>query len=320
MSRACCLLGLAAALMAAGALGQEKKPAAAPRRDAAKPGQSAAAADEQAIRATAVAFVKAFNAGDSKALAALWTANADYLNERGQAFQGRAAIEKEYRTLFEQQPGLTMKLDIGSIRLLGPTIAIEDGQATIEAGGRRLSQNRYTAVHTKEEGRWLISAVRDMPGAEAAEGGLRELEFFVGDWTAKRDETTVKTNCKWAVGKRFLLRTYEVTEENGKQAESRSGLQIIGWDPASRQIRSWTFDSTGGHGQGLWSPIEGGWKIESEGVLADGAATTSTELIERVNDNIIGWQSIHRTAGGQPLADTEQVVLERVQTNRKTAQ
>ena len=129
---------------------------------------------------------------------------------------------------------------------------------------------------------------------------------------ARRDDRTVTTHCKWAAGKRFLLRTYVASEKEHPDVPSRTGLQIIGWDPASRQIRSWTFDSTGGHGQGLWTRADGGWTIESEGVLADGSPTTSTELIERVSDNIIGWQSINRTVGGQPLPDTEQVVLERV--------
>ena len=52
--------------------------------------------------------------------------------------------------------------------------------------------------------------------------------------------------------------------------------------------------------------------IESEGVLADGALSSSTELLRLVGDNILGWQSVDRVAGSQPLADTEEVVLERV--------
>lgn len=307
-----CCIGLIVLAMTVGARGQDKKPAAAPRREPPKPAPSAASPDEQAIRATAQAFVKAFHAQDAKALAALWTANADYLDERGQRIEGRQAIEKEYAALFEKRPGLEMKLDIDSLRMLSATTAVEDGRSTLQAGGRTVSKNRYTAIHVKEGGRWLLASVRDLPDAEDLAGGLSELEFFIGDWVARRDETTVKTTCKWAAGKRFLLRTYTATSPEHPDVASRTGLQVIGWDPASRQIRSWTFDSTGGHGQGVWRRVAGGWAVESQGVLADGDPTSSTELIEQVNDNVLGWQSVDRMAGGEPLPDTEQVVLERV--------
>lgn len=309
-------LAFVAVAAAAGAFAQEKKPAAATRREVAK---TDAAAEEKAIRATADAFVKAFNAGDAKALAAMWTADGDYVGENGESRKGREAIEKEYEALFAKHLGLKIKLDIESIRLVDASTAVEDGHSTVVADGRPVSQNRYTAIHVKANGHWLLSAVRDMAGAEAAEGGLKDLEFFVGDWVARRDEREVRSNCKWAIGHQFLLRTYEVVDPEQREAPQRTGWQIIGWDPAIRQIRSWNFDSTGGHGQGLWTQVEGGWSIETEGVLADGSPTTSTDLIERVDDNILGWQSIHRTAGGQQLPDTEQVVLERVAASAKTA-
>jgi hypothetical protein len=32
-----------------------------------------------------------------------------------------------------------------------------------------------------------------------------------------------------------------------------SGFQMIGKDPASRELRSWTFESAGGFGEATWS-------------------------------------------------------------------
>jgi uncharacterized protein (TIGR02246 family) len=305
-------LGLIGVAIAATALAQEKKPAAAPRREQAKPAKTVASADEEAIRATAEAFAKAFNSYDAQALGALWTADADYTDENGQTYHGRAAIEKEYAELFKQHPDMTIKIDVQSVRVLNPTTALEDGRSALVAQGRTISQARYTAVHVKESGKWLLSAVRDMTDAGSADANFQALDFFVGDWVAHGETVSVKTTCKWAVGKKYLLRTFVATAHD-KETPERSGLQIIGFDPASRQIRSWTFDSSGGHGQGLWTAVDGGWAIESEGVLADGTPTASTELIERVDNNVMGWQSINRTAGGQQLPNTEQVVLERVE-------
>jgi uncharacterized protein (TIGR02246 family) len=314
--------GLMVVLVVGAALAQEKKPAA-PRREPARPAKAAASPDEQALRATADAFVKAYNSGDAQALGALWTADADYTDENGQTFHGRAAIEKEYAELFKEHPGMTIKVEIQSLRVLNATTALEDGRAAIVAEGHTISQARYTAVHVKENGKWLLSAVRDMPDMGSADGNFLALDFFVGDWVAHGETVSVKTSCKWAVGKKFLLRTFVVTSRieeaaEKKEASEKSGLQIIGFDPATRQIRSWTFDSSGGHGQGLWTAVDGGWAIESQGVLADGTPTASTDLVERVNDNIVGWQSVNRTAGGHQLPDTEQVVLERLEPRPDT--
>lgn len=305
-------LGLAAASMAAATLlAQEAQPTTAAGGDA----SSTESADVKAIRATAVAFERAFDAGDAKAVAALWTQQGDYVDENGQVSQGRKAIEKKYASLFEQVPGMKMKISIASIRLLGPNVAMEDGSAAlISEEGHTISASRYAAVHTKEQGKWLLSAVRDMPLETSAKDALNALERFVGDWVAQRNEATVHTHCQWIAKGRFLERTYTVQK---KDEAVISGTQIIGWDPAAQRIRSWTFDSTGGHGQGAWTAVEGGWIIESEGVLADGSLTSSTELLRLVDDNVLGWQSVDRIAGGQPLADTEEVVLERVVGSKK---
>lgn len=297
--------GLALASMAGAALmADEKKPAAAVR-----PAATAKSNDEEAIRATAAAFLKAFDAADAKALAALWTPAGDYIDENGQSCQGREALEKKYASLFRDHPGLKMTIEIGSIRLLGPNAAMEDGKTVLETpDGRKISASRYTAIHAKENGKWLISAVRDMPLEATSKDALKALSHFVGDWVAKRDDATVQTHCEWIADQHFLQRTYKVEK---KGAEVSSGMQIIGWDPGLQKIRSWTFDSTGGHGEGEWTAVDGGWMIESAGVLADGELTASTDMLRQVEDNIIGWRSVDRVAGGQRLSDTEEVVLER---------
>jgi hypothetical protein len=61
----------------------------------------AAESDDTAIRATAEAFVKAFNRGDAKAVAGLWTEKGTMADERGEIFKGRKAIEAQYAALFK---------------------------------------------------------------------------------------------------------------------------------------------------------------------------------------------------------------------------
>jgi uncharacterized protein (TIGR02246 family) len=115
---------------------------------------AAANDDLAAIREAAAEFVAAFNHKKAKALAALWTENGDYIDESGQVFSGRAAIEKEYRTFFKANKGVKLKLAIDSLRLLSPAAAIEDGRVILDplpAGAPAIS--KYTTVHVKVDGK-----------------------------------------------------------------------------------------------------------------------------------------------------------------------
>ena len=119
-------------------------------------------ADEQAIRTAADDFVKAFNAGDAKAVGTLWALDAEYTDELGQSIQGRAAIEKEYADLFKQNPGATMTVDIESIRFLGSDTAMEKGIAKVTlAKGDATTAARYAVVHAKRDGTWSMVVARD---------------------------------------------------------------------------------------------------------------------------------------------------------------
>ena len=58
--------------------------------------EAAASPDEAAIRALVAEFVRAYNAGDAPAIAALCTDDAQITAEEGRAVTGRAAIEERF--------------------------------------------------------------------------------------------------------------------------------------------------------------------------------------------------------------------------------
>ena len=66
-----------------------------------------AAADDQAIRATANAYTKAFNAGDAKALGSLWTEDAEYTDEEGRTSLG-GSNRKRLRVALQTTSGATL--------------------------------------------------------------------------------------------------------------------------------------------------------------------------------------------------------------------
>ena len=256
---------------------------------------------ESEIRATAAAFVEAFNRGDAHAVADLWTADGTEGDESGTIYKGRPAIEAQYAELFKQHPGARMEVAVKTIEFPSRSTAIEDGAAQVEverAGPPRAS--RYTAVHVKQDGKWLMASVREssieLPSNFAR---VESLDWLVGTWKAERDGTALQTTVHWIANKSFLERDYTIRKDG---IPFSSGKQIIGWDAKAGQIRSWSFDGAGGYGTGLWTATPDGWRIESTGVMADGTPTSSVDLVIRVpgEDNVLGWRSIAQTRAGPP--------------------
>ena len=106
----------------------------------------------------------------------------------------------------------------------------------------------------------------------------------------------------------ILARNYAVTQ-SGK--ETSTGLQIIGVDPSTGQITSWSFSSDGGHAVGLWAPHENGWIVESSGVLKDGSETSATHILSRKDKDTLLWKSGDRSLGDAMLPDIQEVTLNR---------
>ena len=76
---------------------KKQEPAKVPAKVADKPQPSA---DLDLLHATAEQYEKAFNAGNAKELAALFSEKAEVVDENGDVLQGRADIEARYVELF----------------------------------------------------------------------------------------------------------------------------------------------------------------------------------------------------------------------------
>jgi uncharacterized protein (TIGR02246 family) len=295
------------------AAADREKPKAVPPIAAAKsPVAAAAPTGEAAIRATAKAFVAAFNRGDAAGLAAMFTVSASVADDEGETLRGQTAIRDKYAELFKAYPGAKIVVAVKSVEFPAPQMAIEDGtsQVSAEHAGPPVI-SRYTACHVLINGKWLMASVREakveVPSNHAR---VESLGWLIGTWKAERDGTTLDSKIRWFGNKSFLEREYTIRKDG---IAVSSGKQIIGWDPKAAQIRSWSFDASGGHGTGLWTATPEGWQIESSGVLPDGRPTSSRDLLIRVpgEDNVLGWRSVARTVGGVPLPDTPEVVLDR---------
>ena len=310
---------LAVMLSTGSALAQQTNTAAsAPKVTAKAKGRTPAATvrkpesstDLAAIRAASRKFVVAFNKGDAKAVALLWTNDGDYIDETGQRFVGRKAIELEYANFFTENPGVKIRVISDSVRLLNDTSALEDGHSILDpppAGAPVIG--KYMAVHVKVDGKWLMSTVRDSRvEIPSTYRNVADLEWLIGTWTAEEQGVKMKSVCRWIANKSFIQRNYKVTRTD---STTTSGTQLIGWNPENGHVQSWNFSSDGGHAVGIWSPIEGGWAAEMHGVTGNGMLTTAVNRLKRLDENAYVWQSVERTAGGSPLPDLDEVVIKR---------
>jgi hypothetical protein len=149
---------------------------------------------------------------------------------------------------------------------------------------------------------------------------MSELAWLIGEWTEEGDASKVDVVYKWIANKHFIraetkVHADESAEKNNGSPESVGGTQIIGRDPFTGQIVSWSFSADGGHGFGIWTKDGKRWLIHSEGATVDGVPSVAVNVLYRADDNVISWQSVDRTLDGQPLPDTKEVVLDRKTTS-----
>ena len=268
----------------------------------------AAEDDKAAIASTAEAFVTAFDNGDAKALAAFWTPDGDYTDQTGQVIRGREAIEKAYAEFFAKNQGLKVGIESESLRFPTPDTAIEDGVSSVLApDGAPPSRARYTNVFVKQDGKWLLSSVREAAYTPASNAGqLRGLEWTLGEWA---DDVVGHITFAWSPEGNFIISTQAVTL---KDVLMSRGIQWIGWDPATRQIRSWSFESDGGFSESTWTEEDGKWVIKTNAILPDGKKLSATNIVARTGEDSATWQSTNRSLDGKALPDLAEVKLKRV--------
>jgi uncharacterized protein (TIGR02246 family) len=278
----------------------------------ARPGADRSA-DEAAIRANIAQFVKAYNAGDAKAVAALFTPDGQAVDKDGDAAEGREAIAKTFADIFAEMPEKQLEVFVESIRFLGPDLAMEVGTTKeTPAPGEPPEYDRYTVLHVKRDGKWQMALARDEEGpSPSAHEQLQPLAWLVGEWVDDDGSAVVVSSCRWSEDKNFLMQDFKL-ELNGRNAMNVS--QRIGWDPLAKRIRSWVFDSEGGFGESLWTRDGNDWIIKATGVRPDGTTASATNLLTRSGTDGYIWRSTDRI-----VADERQPVTQ-VKVVRKPPQ
>jgi uncharacterized protein (TIGR02246 family) len=312
----------------AGASGKAPAPAAAKPDPAKKPAESAKKPagtgklfnaqppedpEEKLIRAAAAEFTKRYNAHDARGLAALFSPKAEMIHEDGLVTRGRDAIENEFVVVFTETPKTSMQVQIESVRVLTPALAIEEGKArSQDSPDDPEDATVYVAIHVKLDGKWQLACVRDWeapPEAPSPRERLeQELSWLVGEWIDEGTESDVRTVCRWHDNGNFLIQEFEV---NVAGVITMTGTMRIGWNAVARQFQSWVFDSLGGHSMGFWVPDGDRWIVKLQGATAAGEVASSTNSYRPVGADTIAWGSFDRVVDGERQDDIEEIVVKR---------
>lgn len=271
--------------------------------------------DQKAIQTTIESYVKAFNAQDVNKLGSFWTESGDYMDLRGRLITGRENIQTEYDSFFKAFGKPILTISLVSLHFANESTAIEDGLREIQfPDNQPIREMRYTAIHVKQDGKWLLQSVRDaVVFNDPTSENLRQLDWMVGEWLDEdQGGAAIQTSCNWSPSGKFLIRDF-TTMLNGE--ETIGGTQWIGWDPSKENIHSWLFDSDGGYGEAEWVSDGDKWSIRSKSVRPNGKVVEETHVITFLDQDKMSLETIERTLDGQPLPDVKEIVARREGTS-----
>ena len=256
-------------------------------------------------------YVVSFNAKDAKQLVELWSGDAVYIDRStGEQFMGRPAIEAEFQKVFAnaQVPELTVQTD--SIDFISPNVALALGTATASLPGAEPIQSDYSVVYVKRDGQWLIDRITEdeIAVAEPRHAVLKQLEFMIGEWSGEQNGVVVEISCQWTENEAYISSAFKVI--SGSRVQS-SGLQIIGWDPSSNQIRSWLFDSSGTFVSGSWASRDDKWIVQCVATLSDGGYGSFTSVYRPQADGSYTWGKMNQVLDGQLLPNADETIFQR---------
>lgn len=263
-------------------------------------------ADLQAIEKSATAYLDALNLGDFDTAARFWTADGEYIDEAGRSVPIAELWRAPHEAATNDPPQPTVRrvlTESRRVRFIAADVALEEGESeSIGQESHPSVRVRYAVVWVRQQGQWKLTSLRDLGPAPAAADPLAELEWLIGDWIGSTADRKFVVHAEWSQNRRWIIRRFSL---HVGQAQSLSGVQIVGWDPAEEGIRSWVFDSEGGFSSAHWEREGVRWKVVSTGVRGDGVLTEALNTYTRLADNKFEWGSIDLGEASEQLPESK---------------
>lgn len=261
--------------------------------------------DDREVKNCVQTAIDLFKQGDIQKFSQVFTDDARYIN-----FSTKDSISGGYDIA-----DWCIDTTSGQEKIVLDEISMKDADHAYATGSLESDQLQKIALGVelvKKDGTWLIEKVRSVNVEKALSHYemLKGLEFLVGKRVFKDDAVVMNSDCSWDENKNFLKQQFLVSIIDQKELQCE---QIIGWDPASKTIRSWIFDSDGGFGSGNWFKKDNGWYVKVHYTIADGRQGVSTNIYTKLDDNTYTFTSIGREIDGQLLPNIGPYKVDRTQ-------
>lgn len=247
------------------------------------------------------AFTENFNQQDSAKLANLWSDDGVY-QIGDKTITGKTAIEGYFKNLFQTlgKAQLESKIDRVDVEDGKATL---DGQSTVKKASGEMSKSHIDADLVNVGGKWLIQSLEEtlIPFAPTHYEQLKELSWLIGSWQDNDKTANASSTYQWDYNKNFILEQFTYSTPD---SEPLKVLQIIGWDPSVKRIRSWIFDSDGGFGRAFWVKDGTTWNASAAHILPDGRKSSSIHVYHQQGDNAYTYSSESREVDGVILPNS----------------
>ncbi len=273
-----------------------------------KPGSSepARATDRAAINKLKQSLREAFAEGDAAKAAALMTDGAVLDPSDATPLHGRANIQKALAEYFAKRANKTrIEFEPETLRFLSRDAAVEDGDVKITKGQAAPTVQRYLLHVLREDGKWLLASIKEWPSEEE---DLKELGWLIGSWEAKQGNMQVRTNYEWFGDKAYIRGNVSVRIDG----HTESGMQVIGKDPRTDELRVWTFEVGGGMFEGTCTRDADAWLFRSEGVSVAGNSMSYISILAHINNDTFTWQPVNIAVNGEQRTDLPPIKVTRV--------
>ena len=211
------------------------------------------------IKEVADAYVRAFNSADAEAVADLWTEDGELTDQTtGVVLKGRRRILRAMKRTFASDPDMEAEMVSLAVQPVAPGVAVAQGLSRFTPKSGPVEAAAFVTLYVQRGGKWKMSRVWQTeldPNPHYEQ--LADLAWMIGEWSQEEGGKTTKNVCRWTRNRNFLTRSFQVSEAANVLGK---GTEVIGWDPADKCIRSWTFDSQGGFAECVWDLVDGHWR------------------------------------------------------------
>ena len=125
--------------------------------------------NEPDIKQLTEQYQTAWNKGDAKALASLYSQNALRMQPTGAPLVGRAAIEQSFVQNFAGPwKGSKLALTVGRVQQINADVRLQEGTYEVTGGTGGPTRGRYLNTIVRESGAWKLAAVVPVPDTPPA--------------------------------------------------------------------------------------------------------------------------------------------------------